>query len=49
MEKKGFVTRESQRQGGRIRLVYTITEKGKEYIETYKGILKEQIEGADIR
>jgi DNA-binding PadR family transcriptional regulator len=49
MEKKGFVARESQRQRGRTRLVYTITERGKEYIETYKRILKEQIEGNDIR
>jgi PadR family transcriptional regulator PadR len=49
MKKRGFVTSVSQRQGGRTRLVYTITEKGKEYVETYKGILKEQIEGADIK
>jgi PadR family transcriptional regulator PadR len=49
IEKRGFVTCESQRQGGRTRLVYTITEKGKEYVETYKGILKDQIEDADVK
>ncbi|MGA9388599.1 MAG: PadR family transcriptional regulator [Candidatus Bathyarchaeia archaeon] len=49
IKKKGFVTSETQRQGGRTRLVYTITGKGKEYLEAYKEILKGQIEGADIR
>jgi len=49
IEKKGLVTRESQRQKGRTRLVYMITEKGKQYIETYKEILKEQIEGTDVK
>jgi DNA-binding PadR family transcriptional regulator len=46
---KGLVISESQRRGGRKRLVYTITETGKEYINTYKRILREQIEGADIK
>jgi PadR family transcriptional regulator PadR len=49
MENKGLVTRKIQRQKGRTRLVYTITETGKEYVETYKRILKEQVEGTDIR
>ncbi|MEM3700884.1 MAG: PadR family transcriptional regulator [Candidatus Bathyarchaeia archaeon] len=43
LEQKGFLKSQQQRQGGRTRKVYTITEKGREYIETYENILKEQL------
>jgi len=49
LEQKGFLTSEKQKQGGRTRKVYTITGKGKQCIEAYAGILKEQIEGSDIK
>jgi DNA-binding PadR family transcriptional regulator len=49
LEMKGFLTSQKQQQGGRTRKVYTITKKGKEYIETYNSILKEQIEIKDIK
>ena len=49
MEQKGFLTSQKQQQGGRTRKVYTITKNGKEYIETYNSILKEQIVGSDIK
>jgi len=49
LEQKGFLTSEKQKQGGRTRKVYTITRKGKQYIEAYAGILKEQLEGIDIK
>ena len=49
LEEKGFLTSRKQQQGGRTRKVYTITKKGKEYIETYSSILKEQIQCKDIR
>lgn len=49
LEQKGFLTSEKQKQGGRTRKVYTITRKGKQYIEAYAGILKEQIQGSDIK
>jgi DNA-binding PadR family transcriptional regulator len=49
LEEKGFLTSQKQQQGGRTRKVYTITKKGKEYIETYAGVLKEQIERKDIK
>jgi DNA-binding PadR family transcriptional regulator len=48
MESKGFLTSERQQQGGRTRKVYTMTQKGKEYVEAYEGILKEQIRKQDI-
>jgi len=44
LEQKGFLTSQKQQQGGRTRKVYTITKKGKKYIETYHNILKEQIQ-----
>jgi DNA-binding PadR family transcriptional regulator len=49
LEEKGFLTSQKQQQGGRTRKVYTITKKGEQYIETYKDILKEQIERKDIK
>jgi len=48
LEQKGFLTSEKQRHGGRTRKVYTITRKGKQYIEAYNSTLKEQLEGLDI-
>jgi PadR family transcriptional regulator PadR len=44
LEQKGFLASQKQQQGGRTRKVYTITKKGKQYIETYSDILKEQLE-----
>ena len=49
LEQKGFLKSQKQQQGGRTRKVYTITEKGREYIETYDTILKEQIQKQDIK
>jgi DNA-binding PadR family transcriptional regulator len=48
LEEKDFLTSRKQQQGGRTRKVYTITKKGKQYIETYSSILKEQIQKQDI-
>lgn len=49
LETEGLLTSEKQKQGGRTRKVYTITRKGKQYIEAYAGILKEQLECLDIK
>ena len=49
LEQKGFLTSEKQQHGGRTRKVYTITRKGKQYIEAYNSTLKEQLEGLDIK
>jgi len=49
LEQKGFLTSEKQQKKGRTRKVYTITRKGQQYIETYAGIIKEQLEGLDIK
>jgi DNA-binding PadR family transcriptional regulator len=44
MEREGFLTSQKQKQGKRTRKVYTITQKGKQYIAAYHNILKEQIQ-----
>jgi len=49
LEQKGFLTSQKQQQGGRTRKVYTMTEKGKCYVETYASILKEQMYKQDIK
>ena len=48
LERKGFLTSEKQAKGGRARKVYTITKKGKEYLQSYYDVLKGQIEGIDL-
>jgi PadR family transcriptional regulator PadR len=47
LEKQGFLASQKQRQGGRIRKVYTVTKNGKEYLESYYNVLKEQLESKD--
>jgi PadR family transcriptional regulator PadR len=49
LERKGFLKSQRQRQGGRTRKVYSLTRTGREYIEMYEGILKEQIECIDLK
>jgi len=44
LEQKGFLKSQKQQKGGRTRKVYTITEKGKTYVQTYQNIIKEQIQ-----
>ncbi len=43
LEKEGFLTSQRQPQNGRARKVYTTTEKGKKYLESYRAVLKEQM------
>ena len=49
LEQKGLLKSHEQSKGGRTRKVYTITEKGRKYIETYNSVLKEQIQKQDIK
>jgi DNA-binding PadR family transcriptional regulator len=48
LEKRGLLSSRKQTEGGRARKVYTITKKGKKYIQSYYDILKQQIEGVDL-
>ena len=48
LEKKGFLKSQKQTKSGRARKVYTITRKGKKYIESYYTVLDDQIKGKDL-
>ena len=49
LEEKGFVESRKQEKDGRARKVYTITENGKTYIQTYYSILKGQLEHNEVK
>ena len=49
LEQNGFLTSQKQTQGGRIRQVYTITPKGKQYVEAYTNVVEEQLQCRDIK
>ncbi|MEM1589278.1 MAG: PadR family transcriptional regulator [Candidatus Bathyarchaeia archaeon] len=42
LENKGLITSQKQQLGGRIRKVYTMTEKGKKYLNIFYNMMKEQ-------
>ena len=44
LEKKGFVTSKMQKKLGRVRKVYSITEKGLTYLKAYEAVLRSQLE-----
>ena len=44
LETKGFVACKIQKKLGRIRKVYSITEKGLEYLKAYEAVLRSQLE-----
>jgi len=43
LEKEGFFTSQRQPQSGRARKVYSITEKGKQFLSAYYAVLKGQM------
>jgi DNA-binding PadR family transcriptional regulator len=43
LEQKGFLESTIERKGSRARKVYTVTENGKIYLQTYYTILKGQL------
>jgi DNA-binding PadR family transcriptional regulator len=43
LEREGLAQSQKQQYGKRKRKVYSITEKGKQYLQVYYDILKEQI------
>jgi len=48
LEERSFLTSRKEQHGGRTRKTYMITEKGNQYLETYKTIMKEQIDRKDL-
>jgi DNA-binding PadR family transcriptional regulator len=49
LESQSFLTSQNERKGGRTRKVYALTRKGEEYLKAYCSILKEQLEGKDVK
>jgi PadR family transcriptional regulator, regulatory protein PadR len=49
LEENGFVKSKNQQKDGRARKVYTITEDGKIYLQTYYSILQEQLENGKAK
>lgn len=47
LEQKGFVESQKEQKDGRARKVYTITENGKTYLQTYYNILQRQLENTE--
>ena len=43
-KEKGLITSQKQQQGKRTRKIYTTTQKGKTYIQTYYNIIVEQMQ-----
>jgi DNA-binding PadR family transcriptional regulator len=48
LEAQSFLTSERQSKGGRTRKVYTITQKGEQYVEAYRSVLREQMKNSDV-
>jgi len=49
LEANDYIRSKREIQKGRIRKTYTITEKGKQLIQTYHNILKQQLQETDIQ
>jgi len=49
LEKEDFIKSRREVQKGRIRKTYKITQKGKQLIQTYYNILRQQLEEKDIQ
>jgi DNA-binding PadR family transcriptional regulator len=49
LEKESFLTSVKQSKGGRTRKVYTITEKGEQFLEAYDSVLREQVRKEDLK
>jgi PadR family transcriptional regulator PadR len=49
LEKESFVTGQKRKQDGRTRKVYSITQKGENYIQAYYNVIREQMSGKDLK
>jgi PadR family transcriptional regulator PadR len=49
LERRGLLRSEMQRQGGRARKVYSITENGRFYLQSYYSILRGQLDGESTK
>ncbi len=49
LEKKGFVESKKQQKDGRARKVYSITNDGRLYLQTYYSILQSQLDDGNTK
>ena len=49
LETEGYIISKRTTKRGRVRKVYQITPKGREIIEIYQNVLKEQLEKLDLK
>jgi PadR family transcriptional regulator PadR len=49
LEQKGFLNSQKQTISGRVRRIYTLTEKGNTYLQSYYNTIRAQIEGEDLK
>jgi len=48
LEKQSYLTCERHSKGGRVRKVYSITQKGEHYLEAYDLVLRQQLSREDL-
>lgn len=49
LETDGYVTSQKMTEGGRVRKVYKITQKGTQLLEAYHEFLTQQLNGLDLK
>jgi PadR family transcriptional regulator PadR len=49
LEARGFLESRKQRESGRFRKVYAVTENGKAYLQAYYSVLRAQVKDEDGR
>jgi len=49
MESEGYVKSRRITKQGRVRKIYEITQKGKQLVDAYHELLRQQLEGADLK
>jgi len=49
LERRGLLMSERQRQSGRVRKIYTLTEGGEKYLKTYRTLLRDQLNDEDLK
>ena len=49
LEADGYIQSTKTTKGGRVRKIYTITQKGTQLVEAYHELLKQQLKGLDLK
>ena len=49
LERRGLLISERQRRSGRVRKIFTLTGRGVKYLETYRTLLRDQLNDEDLK